>query len=94
MEITDLCWERPLAWGFFRRDAYIDANWDCQKLWVDSLLDGNNPRPVYFATALGKADEAKIPEILRAQLISLSVLDKENKEIGSYHLDKAENVSK
>jgi hypothetical protein len=35
IEFSELCYERPLAWGYFRRDAYIESNWDSHKLWID-----------------------------------------------------------
>lgn len=48
LEFSDLHSARPLAWGHFRRDAYLAADWDCQKLWADHLLDPDGPQPVCF----------------------------------------------
>jgi hypothetical protein len=84
---SELSYQRPPAWGYFRRDAYFAADWDCQKLWEDYLLDPRNARPSYFPTALGKDDEAKIPEVVRARLDSLRVLDKDGKVVGGYKID-------
>ncbi len=71
---------------FFRGDAYFDAARDCQKFWEDYLLDPKNTRPAYFSTAIGKDDEAKRPEMVRAKLDSLRVLDKDGKVIGGYRV--------
>ena len=86
-ELFELCYERPLAWGYLRRDAYFEADCDCQKLWEDFLDDENNPQPVYYSTALDKDDEAKIPEIVRAKIDVLRIVDKGGKVIGGDRID-------
>lgn len=86
VEITfsELSYQRPLAWSYFRRDAYFDADWDCQRLWEDYLREPKNAQPPHFPIALGKDDEDKIPELVRARLDSLRVLNKDGKAIGGY----------
>lgn len=84
VDFSDLRYERPLAWGFFRQDAYLDAGRDCQKLWMNYLLDKASPQPVYFPTAFADTNPEKIPEIVRASLDALRVRDKDGKVVGSY----------
>lgn len=87
IEFTDLAYERPAAWGYYRRDAYHEADWDCEKLREDFLLDGNNPQPAYFATAIGK-DDVKVPEIVQARITVLRVSDKAGTVVGGYRIDR------
>lgn len=86
MEFTELSWQRPLAWGYFQGDAWHLAEWDCQKLWCQHYLDEGNSQPSYFPVAIGTGpdDQAKIPEILQAKIISLRVVDQAGNEIGGY----------
>ena len=86
IELTELCWERPISWGFYKRDAYIAADWDCQRLWADFLRDMNNPQPVYFATAWLDENEGTIPEMVRGRLTSLRIVDKNGKSLGGYRI--------
>ena len=98
VEFTELSWERPLSWGCFRSVALVDADWDCQKLWLkhmSDIIDGiDDKQPVYFATEFGKEDEAKTPEIVKARLTSLRVVDKSGKTVGGYKLPIDEAVPK
>ena len=49
--------------------------------------DENIPHPVYFSTVLDSDDEAKIPEIVRAKIDVLRILDKDGKVIGGDRID-------
>jgi hypothetical protein len=88
IEFTELSWERTLGWGYFQGDAWHEADWDCQKMWCKQYLDEGNSQPSYFPLALGTEpdDQAIIPEILRAKIISLQVVDKAGKVMGGYNL--------
>ena len=86
IEISELTWDRPLSWGYFRRDAWLKANWDCEKLLIDNFFD--DPQPDYFTTIFGNEGELKAPEIVHATLVSLKALDKEGKVIGGYRISK------
>jgi len=86
IKFSELSYMRPFSWGFYRRDSYIKADSDCAKLKVDAGLDAKNPQPLYFMTAIGKEEEAKIPEIVMATLDSLRVLNKDGKVIGGYRV--------
>ncbi len=81
IKFSELAYERPLSWGYHRRDSYHELNWDCEKLREDVLQDGSNPQPLYFPVAIGKEDQDKIPEILHARIDSLSVRDKGGKVV-------------
>ena len=87
LEISDLRYERPIAWGYYERKAYFEAECDCQKLWMDYLLNPKSPQPVYFATAFGEEDKAKIPEIVWATVKSLRIMDENHRVIGGYRSD-------
>jgi hypothetical protein len=86
VDFSDLNLGKPPAWGFFRMGAYIDAGRDCQKLWADYLADDKNPQPVYFPVALGGEDAEKIPEVVRARLEALRILNKEGTVVGGYRV--------
>jgi hypothetical protein len=86
LDFSDAHYARPLAWGFFRKDAYQKSDWDCQKLWVDYLLDKDNPQPVYFPTAFPDANPENIPEVVQARLEGLRVRDKDGRVVGGYRV--------
>lgn len=89
MDFCEVCYERPLAWGLFRTDTFLAANWDSQKIWLDYLLDDKNPQPVYFPTAIEKENEAKIPELVRATVDSLRIVDRTGTVIGGWYVERA-----
>jgi hypothetical protein len=85
MDIRGLSWDRAGAWGLFERRALQRAQGDCEKLCIEHFLeDPAKPQPVYFQTASVFDKDVKTPEIVRAQLIALRVLDKNGKQIGAY----------
>lgn len=84
IEVTGLCIERPLSWGYFRIDALVNADWDCQRILFESLVNAGDPQPAYFATSFGDERRGRIPEIVRATLTSLRVVDKDGRLVGAY----------
>jgi hypothetical protein len=86
LAFSDLHAARPLAWGHFRRDAYLAADWDCQRLWADHLLDPDGPQPVYFTTAFADTSPGAIPEVVRARLDALRVRDRDGRVVGGYRV--------
>lgn len=89
IEITDLAWEKPPTWGYFRRDAVVEAEQDCEQLREDRYLDPMNPQPPYFITAImdggrERRNDPEIPEGVQGKMLALRVLTKDGKVIGRY----------
>ena len=88
IEFGGMLYTRPETWGYYKEAALKEENWDCQVLrdrWPPLLED---KQPDYFVThSSGLKDGEKIPEILMATLMSLSVSNDKKKEIiGGYNI--------
>ena len=82
VEFSGLAFVRPETWGYFRRDAYLDADWDCERLTDDSSSAPKSTQPAYFPTATRAG--GGVPEIPTAGLISVRLLDGSGEPIGGY----------
>ena len=82
VEFSGLAFVRPETWGDFRRDADLDADWDCERLTDDSSSAPKSTQPAYFPTATRAG--GGVPEIPTAGLISVRLLDGSGEPIGGY----------
>ncbi len=82
VEFSGLAFVRPETWGYFRRDADLDADWDCERLTLESPSAPKSPQPAYFPTATRAG--GGVPEIPTAGLISVRLLDGSGEPIGGY----------
>ena len=88
IELTGLNYARPETWGFYKEEALIEEDWDCEMLrdfWPPVM---EIKQPNYFATKVRKSDGTdNIPEIARATISSLLVFDdKKDEIIGGYNV--------
>ena len=84
LELSELQFGRPIAWGYFQKGVYQEKDWDCQRVWIEYLTDKENPQPAYFPTAFFDKNPDKVPEITRGRLDSVRVLDGDGKTVGEY----------
>lgn len=84
IEFEDLCWDRPYYWGYFRRDAFLDADWNCEQIRQDFRLGLGGEPPAYFVTASVEDDIEKVPYVVEALLTRLRVIDKSGRVIGGF----------
>jgi hypothetical protein len=71
-------------WGFYKKDELIEADWNSQVLidWNSTGAFAPVKDPHYF-----RPKGVKIPNVVRADLVSAVLKNKEGKEIGSYKRD-------
>lgn len=86
LELSELHFGRPIAWGYFQKGVYQEKDWDCQRVWIEYLTDKENPQPAYFPTAFFDKNPDKVPEITHGRLDSVRVLDGDGKTVGEYRI--------
>lgn len=86
--LTELHNKSPSSWGYFKEDALLKNNWDCETLrrrW-EVLGNTKQKQPGYFVTKVATMKD-EIPEITMATMKSLIVYDNRGKAIGGYNCD-------
>jgi HEAT repeat protein len=78
--VDGLTLEQPPEWGFYRREALIENDWDCEELTEDTGAKGGPPD--YF-----RVDAAKEEPCVSASLVAVALRDKEGKVVASYLAD-------
>jgi len=83
LTFTNLRWQQPSRWGYFRHDALKDEQGDCEKVRETQISFPENA-PSYFVTARPDDNSDGCPSIAMATLIQLRLLSRDGDLIGSF----------
>jgi hypothetical protein len=87
VEFTHLAILRLPTWGYYRHDALVAANGDCERVAIEERSNPNPQHPAYFVTEVAMAEKPPFRNVPMASLVSLRIMSKDGKTIGGYRVE-------